>query len=95
MTLFGTGIAEKVTVDPTFPVTLNGLEVRINGKQARIYKTSPGEVSIVVPYDLGDPSEVVAEIQVFRNGVPSNRVTTFISRETPGFFTLSLNGLRM
>ena len=93
MTLFGTGIAETVMVDPTFPLAMNGLEVRINGRQAPIYKTSPGEVSVVVPYDLGDPKEIVAEIQVIRNGVPSNRVTTFLNRETPGLFTLNSTGV--
>lgn len=90
ITLFGTGIAETVALDSTFPFTLNGLEVRINGEQARIYKTSPGEVSVVVPYDLAG---FVAQIQVFRNGTPSNRVTAFLTRETPGFFTQNANGL--
>lgn len=93
ITLFGTGIAETVAVDPTFPLTLNGLEVTINGKNAPIYKTSPGEVSVVVPYDVAGGGETVAEIQIFRNGTPGNRVTTYINNDTPSLFTQAMNGL--
>ena len=94
VTLFGTGIAETVAVDSTFPLTLNGLEVRMNGGIAPIYKTSPGEVSVVVPYDVravGDGS--VAEIQVFRNGVASNRVTAYLNNDTPALFTQTSSGV--
>jgi uncharacterized protein (TIGR03437 family) len=93
ITLFGTGIAETVAVDSTFPLTLNGLEVKINGKVAPIYKTSPGEVSVVVPYEVADGGETVAEIQVFRNGTPGNRVTAYINNDTPSLFTQTMNGL--
>ena len=91
ITLFGTGIAETETVDPTFPLTLNGLQVRINGILAPIYKTSAGEVSVVVPYNIG--TDNAAEIQVFRNGVASNRVTAYRNNDTAALFTFSESGV--
>jgi len=93
ITLFGTGIAETVSVDPTFPLTLNGLQVRINGILAPVYKTSAGEVSVVVPYNVTDGGQKVAAIQVFRNGVASNLITAYLNIDTPALFTFSENGL--
>ena len=90
ITLFGSGFASNNVVDATFPLTLGNVTVRINGRAAPIYVVSPGQLSLIVPYET---PVGVAEIQVNSNGVLSNRVTVFVNRTAPGVFAVPPTGL--
>ncbi len=89
ITLFGTDLATTSVVDATFPSTLGGVTVRINGVAAPIYVVSPTQLSLIVPYETED----VAEIVVSRNNLTSNRVTMFVNRTAPGVFAVPATGL--
>jgi hypothetical protein len=89
ITLFGTGFATGNTVDATFPLTLDGVTVRINGRAAPIYVVSPTQLSVIVPYETAD----IAEIVVSRGATNSNRVTAYVNRTAPGVFAVPATGL--
>ena len=89
ITLFGTGLATSTAVDATFPATLAGVSVRINGRLAPIYVVSPTQLSLIVPYETTG----IAEITVSRNGLISNRVTVYVNRTAPGVFAVPATGL--
>jgi uncharacterized protein (TIGR03437 family) len=90
ITLFGTNMSVSAAQDSTFPATLGGAQVKINGVIAPAFSVSPGQISVVVPYGLQGN---VAEIQVYRAGVASNRVTVFLTQTTPGIFTVPATGV--
>ncbi|MFM2125562.1 MAG: hypothetical protein RL328_2013 [Acidobacteriota bacterium] len=90
ITIFGTNLSTATTVDTTFPTTLGGVTVTINGKLAPIYVVSPTQLSAIVPYETATG---VAEIRVSRNGTLSNRVTVFVNRTAPGVFAVPPTGL--
>ncbi len=56
ITLFGTGLATGNLVDDTFPFTLGGVTVRINGRNAPVYVVSPTQISAIVPYETQEES---------------------------------------
>ena len=90
MTLYGTGLAASTQVDATFPTTLNGVQVTINGRPAPIYVVSAGQISVLVPWATSGGN---AAIQVTNNGVLSNTVTVFVNATTPGVFTIPPGGV--
>ncbi len=92
LTLFGTGLAPGNFEDSSFPTTLGGVSVTINGRLAPIYIASPNGLAVLVPYEI-EGSEI-AEITVNNNGIISNRVTTFVGKTSPGAFATPIaNGL--
>lgn len=90
ITLYGSGLANRTIVDPTFPTTLDNVQVMINNRAAPIYYVSPTQISAVVPYAT---SESLALIQVINNGTQSNAVTLFMNTTTPGVFTSPAGGV--
>ncbi len=91
ITLFGTGLSSGNFVDATFQLTLGGVSVTVNGRSAPIYVVSPGQLSVIVPYET--PTGV-AEIRVNRSGsAPSNGVTVYVNRTAPGVFAVPPTGL--
>lgn len=89
MTLFGTGLASATLGDGTFPTTLGGVRVMVNGRAAPVFAVSPGQVSFVTPWGT---TEAIAEITVVNNGVSSNKVTIWVNETTPGIFSQSQSG---
>ena len=89
ITLFGTGLATSNAIDATFPLTLAGVTVRINGRAAPIYVVSPTQLSVIVPYETTG----IADIVVSRNNLNSNRVTLYVNRTAPGVFALAAPAL--
>ena len=69
---------------------LNGVQVTVNGQYAPVYYVSPGQVSVIVPYE--NPYSV-AEIQVINNGTASNVVTEFVDETAAGLFTSPAGGI--
>ncbi len=93
ITLFGSGLATRLTVAPSlpFPTTLGGVQVTVNGTSAPIYYVSPTQVSVIVPYSiLADGT--FANIQLINNGAQSNVVQAYTSPTSPGIFSQSQTG---
>ena len=84
--LYGNNLASAQVTTPLrpLPTTLGGVTVSINGYPAPIYYVLPGQVAVVVPYEI---TYSIAQIQLTNNGVKSNTVTTFVYQTTPGVFT--------
>ncbi|MEO8097752.1 MAG: hypothetical protein ABI811_08625 [Acidobacteriota bacterium] len=91
LTIFGSGLASKLTVAPTvpFPDSLGGVQVLMNNRRAAIYYVSPTQVSAIVPYGITDG---IVQIQIIKDNLPSNTVTAFMYTTNPGIFSLSQNG---
>jgi uncharacterized protein (TIGR03437 family) len=68
---------------PTFPTTLNNVQVNVNGVAAAVYAVSPTTVQAVVPMATRGP---YAQIQLINNGLSSNVVTAPVNLTTPGVF---------
>jgi uncharacterized protein (TIGR03437 family) len=90
ITLFGTGLATTSSVDASFPTTLGGVTVKINGLSAPLYVVSPTQISAVVPYatEYG-----IAEIRATRGNLTSNRVTAYVNTTAPGSFAVPPIGI--
>lgn len=90
ITIYGSNLAPSLKVDGTFPTTLNGVNVEINNVPAPIYFVSPNQISAVVPFET---TQLLADIQVFNNGVGSNIVSTYTNLTSPGVFTSPAGGI--
>lgn len=90
ITLYGTNLAPDFAADSSFPFTLGGVQVMINGRPAPIYVVSPNQISAVVPFAT---NELIAAIQVINNNVSSNTVTSFVGLTAPGVFTKPEGGI--
>ena len=80
------------------PTKLSGVEVKVNGVSAAVYYVSPTQISFQVPSGiLSGPAEFVlvsppVTVQVFRDGVGSNVLTTTGTSSSPGIFPITVNG---
>ena len=92
LNLYGVNLAGSTLVSPTapYPTMLAGVQVMVNGITAPIYYVTPGEVSIIVPFEV---TSATAQFQVINNGTSSNVVTELVNQTTPGVFTVNSNGL--
>lgn len=92
ISLYGTNLASTQTVAGSvpFPTTLEKVQVLVNGRQAPVYFVSPGMISAMVPQATEGP---VARIEVIHDGVRSNPVTAYVSKSSPGVFTIPSGGL--
>jgi uncharacterized protein (TIGR03437 family) len=93
LTFYGFNLAPGTTVfsGTTFPTTLNGVQVLVNGVAAPLDYVAQGQVSFVLPFATSLFS--VAQIQINNNGVLSNTVTMLVNSTTPGVFTGGSSGL--
>jgi uncharacterized protein (TIGR03437 family) len=80
----------KVSGGIQFPTTLDGVQVLINNRLAPLLFVTPDQIAAVVPYATTEP---VVQVQVQRNGVVSNVVTSFLSPTAPGIFAVTRNGV--
>jgi N-acyl-D-amino-acid deacylase len=71
------------------PVSLDGVEVKINGRSAAIYYISPTQINAQVP-DIDTTG--TATLQVFRDGIPSHHEPVEIRSNAPELFRYSLGG---
>ncbi len=91
--LYGSGLAASTVAmqgGQTFPPTLGGVRVLINGIPAPIYFVSPSQVAALVPMSIRSGP---VTIQVINQGVASNTIAAFAAPAMPGIFTQSANGL--
>src|SRR5205814_170021 len=56
---------------PSIPMSLGGVTVTVNGVGAPLYYSSSGQVCFQMPYST---SSGAAQVQLFREGQPSNTV---------------------
>jgi uncharacterized protein (TIGR03437 family) len=91
ITLYGSGLAPGLQISTSFPSTLNGVQVLVDGIPAPLYYVSPTQIGAIVPYSAN--TFALARFQVVNNGSTSNSVIENVNLTTPGVFTLSANGL--
>jgi uncharacterized protein (TIGR03437 family) len=91
VTLYGTNLAPSLQVNTSFPTTLNGVQVLVDGIPAPLYYVSPTQIAMIVPYSAN--TFTLARFQVVNNGSTSNSVIENVNLTTPGVFTFSANGL--
>jgi uncharacterized protein (TIGR03437 family) len=94
----GTGLAtvSRLWSDSDFsglgnglPMSLSGTSVKVNGQSAALYFVDPGQVNFQVPSGISG----TATVQVFVNGVGSNRVTAGAASNAPGIVPIIVNGV--
>jgi uncharacterized protein (TIGR03437 family) len=90
ISLFGTGMAAsaKVAAAP-YPLTLNGVTVLVNGKQAALYYVSATQINALVPYATTGPT---ATVTVQNGSATSNTVAVPVALTAPGFFASDQSG---
>jgi uncharacterized protein (TIGR03437 family) len=80
------------------PTKLDGVEVRVNDVSAAVYYISDTQITFQVPSGiLSGPAGVVlvsspVTVQVFRDGLGSNILTTTGTSSSPGIFPVIVNG---
>jgi uncharacterized protein (TIGR03437 family) len=95
ITLYGSGLS-SVTMSapgPGFPTTLGGVTVSIDSTPCPIYYVSPGQMAVIVPYEVALNQTGLANIQVSNNGTLSNIVQMYLSDSAPGSFSQNLEGI--
>jgi uncharacterized protein (TIGR03437 family) len=91
LTLFGSNLAAgNFSAAAPYPATLGGVQVMVNGIAAPVSYVTPGQVSIVVPFEI---ASAAAQFQVNNNGILSNIVMELVNQTTPGVFTFPGSGL--
>jgi uncharacterized protein (TIGR03437 family) len=91
LNLYGANLAPGIQVSSApFSTTFGKVRVMINGIPAPIYYTYPTVLAVIVPYGI---TGNIATVQVFNDTVPSNAVTTWISKSAPGVLTQTADGL--
>src|SRR5208283_929565 len=91
ITLYGTGLAPSLQINTSFPTTLNGVQVLVDGIPAPLYYVSSTQIAAIVPYSAN--TFALARFQVVNNGHTSNSMIENVNLTTPGVFTFSANGL--
>jgi uncharacterized protein (TIGR03437 family) len=91
--IFGSNFADQTT-DVTggiqFPTLLDGVQVLMNGRLAPLRFITPSQLAVVVPWETVEP---VVQIQVLKNGVGSDTVTSFLYATGPGVFATDRDGV--
>ena len=64
------------------PTTLSGIQVKVNNLPAPVYFISPSQISFQVPQGVSG----VINVQVIRDGIPSNVIPGSAAASAPGLF---------
>jgi len=90
---YGSGMSGQIATAGAlpFPTTLGGVQVLVNGTAAPLYYVSPTRISFVVPFSV--PDSLFRTVQINNSGTLSNIVEVFNGLTSPGFFTLTQDGL--
>ncbi len=97
VTIYGTDLAatsrlwrSDEIVGGIFPVALDGVEVRINGRAAAVNYISPTQLNVQAP---DDSASGLASVEVFRDGVSSGVFSAELRSHAPGFFVFASAGI--
>lgn len=88
--LYGTNLSSTTLQNDKMPLTLGGVQVLINGRQAPIYYVRSDVILCIPPFET---TGSVASIQVINNNVPSDTRTVRIKDSTPGIYTNPAGGV--
>jgi uncharacterized protein (TIGR03437 family) len=94
--LVGTGLSSGNMVTQggqTFPLSLDGVSVAIDGLPCPIYYVTPNQLSVAVPYAVAANQTGLANIQVTNNNVQSNIVQVYLTDGAPGSFSQGADGI--
>ncbi|MGD1068832.1 MAG: IPT/TIG domain-containing protein [Bryobacteraceae bacterium] len=94
--LIGTGLASTTMVTQggqTFPTSLGGVSVTIDGFACPIYYVAPTQLAVAVPYEVASNQTGLANIQVTNNKVQSNVVQVYVTDAAPGAFSQNADGI--
>lgn len=94
--LYGSGLSSTTTNiqgGQPFPTSLDGVSVTIDGTPCPIYSISPGQLNVVVPYEVALNTTGLANIQVTNNNLQSNVVQMYLTDSEPGSFSQNQNGI--
>src|SRR5262249_8427495 len=89
--------SDFVGLGNNLPTRLSGVEVKVNGVSGAVYYVSPTQISFQVPSGIGLPPggglvSGPVTVQLFREGVGSNVLTTTGASSSPGIFPIIVNG---
>ena len=111
VSIYGSGFSDGVVVSPSptlWPKTLGGLTVYVNGFEAPIQFVSPGQVNVLVPWEIG-MGEGTTPFTVAVNGATAkgtranspvnatftNTVSSSIGQYSPGIYAVAdTNGVQ-
>ncbi|MGA3185935.1 MAG: hypothetical protein ABSF22_02410 [Bryobacteraceae bacterium] len=97
ITMYGSGLSSTTMAiqggQPAPTLGLGGVTATINSIPCPVFAVSPGQVSIIVPYEITVQGTYLADIQVTNNGVKSNVVQMYYQDSAPGAFSDTQNGL--
>ena len=94
--LFGTGLSSTTLVTQggqTFPTSLGGVSVTIDGFACPIYYVTSTQLAVIVPYEVASNQTGLANIQVTNNHVQSNVVQVYLTDAAPGAFSQGADGI--
>ena len=80
--------ADFANLGNSLPTVLSGVEVLVNGTAAAVDYVSPTQVNFQVPARISG----TANVQVIRDGLPSNAVSGIAVSSAPSIFPIILNG---
>ena len=84
-TLFGTHLGGAlVTANAPLPMSLSGVSITVNGRQAPILAVTSNQVNFQVPWETSAGS---AEVIVSVNGFAANSLAVKVSETAPGIFS--------
>lgn len=96
ITLFGSGLSSTTMAVPggqPFPAKLGGVSATIDGISCPLLYVSPGQISMLVPYEVASNQTALANIQVKNNGTLSNVVQMYLTDSNPGVFSQNQSGI--
>jgi uncharacterized protein (TIGR03437 family) len=85
-----TGATTQTASSGSFPTSLGGAQVSVNGRPASIYSVSPNLITALIPYGTTGNT---AAFQVTVNGTQSNQVSVYSDSTGPGVYTVGQNGI--
>ena len=80
--------ADFANLGNSLPTVLSGVQVLVNGTAAAVYYVSPTQINFQVPAGISG----TANVQVIRDGLPSNAVSGTAVSSAPGIFPVIVNG---
>jgi uncharacterized protein (TIGR03437 family) len=83
ISIFGLNLANTTATNSTFPTSLDGVQVLVNGTPAAVDFISPGQINAVIPLGIGAG---VASIQVVNSMGASNTVSNYVGATQLGVF---------
>jgi len=90
----GATLAAGSAEDATFPLTLDGVQVKVNGTLSPILSVNTCGpypcVTFMVPYETASPG--LALIQLTSKGTTSNTIAAVVGLTAPGLFTVPAGG---